>query len=62
MQYWGVSTKFFDSGEVKTNIFPVEAATKPESTMEENRMCDVYRDFFDTFEEAAAWADQARRA
>ena len=54
MQYWGVSTKFFDSGKVKTNIFPVEAATKPESTMEENRMCDEYRDFFDTFEEAAA--------
>lgn len=41
-QYWGVSTKFFDSGKVKTNIFPVEAATKPESTMEENRMCDEY--------------------
>ena len=33
-QYWGVSTKFFDSGKVKTNIFPVEAAAKPESTME----------------------------
>lgn len=62
MQYWGVSTKFFDSGKVKTNIFPVEAEAKPESTMEENRMCDEYRDFFDTFEEAAAWADQARRA
>lgn len=30
-QYWGVSTKFFDSGKVKANIFPVEAATKPES-------------------------------
>lgn len=61
-QYWGVSTKFFDSGKVKTNIFPVEATAKPESTMEENRMCDEYRDFFDTFEEATAWADQARRA
>lgn len=21
-QYWGVSTKFFDSGKVKANIFP----------------------------------------
>lgn len=34
-QYWGVSTKFFDSGKVKANIFPVEAATKPESMKEE---------------------------
>lgn len=36
-QYWGVSTKFFDSGKVKANIFPVEVATKPESMTEENR-------------------------
>lgn len=61
-QYWGVSTKFFDSGKVKANIFPVEAATKPENMKEENLMCDEYRDFFDTFEEAAAWANQAHRA
>lgn len=54
--------KFFDSGKVKANIFPVEAATKPESMKEENLMCDEYRDFFDTFEEAAAWANQAHRA
>ena len=33
-QYWGVSTKFFDSGKVKANIFPVESATKPESMKE----------------------------
>lgn len=31
-QYWGVSTKFFDSGKVKANIFPVEAATSFLST------------------------------
>lgn len=55
-QYWGVSIKFFDSGKVKANIFPVEAATKPESMKEENLMCDEYRDFFDTFEEAVAQA------
>lgn len=61
-QYWGVCTKFFDSGKVKANIFPVEAATKPESMKEENLMCDEYRDFFDTFEEAAAWANQVHRA
>ena len=32
------------------------------STMVENQMCDEHRDFFGTFEEAAAWANQVRRA
>lgn len=62
MKFWGVSTKFFDSGKVKANIFPVEADTKPESTMTENKMCDEYIDYFNSYDEAAAWAEQAKKA
>lgn len=36
MKFWAVSTKYFDSGRVKVNIYPVEAETKPESGMTEN--------------------------
>ena len=61
-KFWGVSNKYFDSGKVKVNIFPVEAETKPENKMTENKMCDEYVDYFDTYEEAAAWAEQARKA
>ena len=61
-QFWGVSQKYFDSGKVKVNIFPVEAETKPENGVAENKMCDEYVDYFDTYEEAAAWAEQARKA
>lgn len=60
MKFWGVSNKYFDSGKV--NIFPVEAETKPENGMTENKMCDEYVDYFDTYEEAAAWAEQAQKA
>lgn len=61
-QFWGVSQKYFDSGKVKVNIFSVEAGTKPENGMTENKMCDEYIDYFDTYEEAVAWAEQARKA
>lgn len=61
-KFWGVSQKYFDSGKVKVNIFPVEAETKPENKMTENKMCDEYVDYFDTYEEAVAWAEQARKA
>ena len=50
MKYWLVVTKFFDSGRVKVNIAPVEAESKPADGMQE------------TYEEAAAWAQQAREA
>ncbi len=62
MKYWLVVTKFFDSGQVKVNIAPVEAESKPADGMQENAMCDEYHDYFETYEEAAAWAQQAREA
>jgi len=61
-KFWSVSQKYFDNGRVKVNISPVEAETKPESKMTENKMCDEYVDYFDTYEEAAAGAEQARKA
>lgn len=62
MKYWLVVTKFFDSGRVKVNIAPVEAESKPADGMQENAMCDEYHDYFETYKEAAAWAQQAREA
>lgn len=62
MKFWCVCTKFFDSGVVKVNLFQVEADEKPENRMTENKMCDKYRDYFNTYEEARTWAEQAKRA
>lgn len=48
-QFWAVSTKYFDSGAVKVNLYPVEAEIKPENGMTENKMCDHYIDYFDAY-------------
>lgn len=61
-QFWAVNTKFFDSGRVKVNVYPVFAEEKPEGGSQENKTCDEYIDYFDTQEEASAWAEQARNA
>ena len=60
--FWGVSQKYFDSGEVRVRVFPVTADAKPENGMTENKMCDEYVDYFDTYEEAVVWAEQAKKA
>lgn len=62
MRFWAVSNKYFDSGKVKVRIFPVEADAKPENAKTENKLCDEYIDYFDSYEEAAEWAEQARKA
>lgn len=62
MTFWHVVTKFFDSGKVKVNLAPIEADHKPENHMRENKTCDEYHDYFDTYEEAAAYAADARKA
>lgn len=48
-RFWGVSQKYFDSGKVKVNVFPVDAEEKPESTQRDNKMCDEYVDYFDSY-------------
>lgn len=62
MTFWAVSQKHFDSGKVKVNLYPVEADVKPENGMTENKMCDHYIDYFETCEEAVAFAEQAKLA
>ena len=61
-KFWAVSTKYFDSGRVKVNLYSVEAETRPESGMSENKMCDHYIDYFDTYEEALTWYEQSKKA
>lgn len=61
-KFWCVCNKYFDSGRVKTRLYAVEAESKPENGMRENSMCDEYHDYFDTYEEAAAFAKETELA
>ena len=49
MTFWHVVTKFFDSGKVKVNLAQIEADRKPENHMTENKTCDEYHNYFDTY-------------
>lgn len=50
--FYGVVSKFFDSGRVSASLFTVQADKKPENTNQETRLCDIYYDYFDAYEEA----------
>lgn len=52
MKYYGVTTKFFDDGEIRAFIFEVEAEKKPKNTYESLKECDIYHDYFDSLEKA----------
>ncbi len=61
MKVYEVITKFFDSGKVKAVMTQIEVDEKPKNTMVENKMCDEYHDYFDTYEEAKKFWQDAQR-
>lgn len=63
MKFYGVTTKFYDNGGIKSFMYDIEAERKPKSTFKETKICDVYNDFFfETYEEAKEFVDDAYRA
>ena len=60
--FWGVKQWYFDNGKVEVDVFSLEAEAKPNSRITEQVSYDEYIDYFDNYEEAAAWAEQALEA
>lgn len=60
--FYCVTTRFFDSGRVKAIMYQIEANEKPQNTMVENNLCDQYNDYFDTYEEAYKFWEEAQTA
>lgn len=60
--YYCVSTKFFDSGRVKAVMYDIKAEEKPKNQQVENNLCDEYRDYFDTYEEARKFWEESQMA
>lgn len=61
-KFYEVVTKFFDDGSVYANSFIVHADEKPESTYEETKHCDIYKDYFTDPVEAENWRQDALNA
>lgn len=52
-----------DGGRVTANVVgTTEATEKPESSYKSTRIKDIYRDWFDTYEKAQAFVEEARMA
>lgn len=62
MTYWCVKQKYFDNGQVKVKVYPVEAEAKPGNSMQQAQAYDHYCDYFEVQEEAAAFAQEAMQA
>ncbi len=61
-KYYCVDQRYFDSGRVKVLVYDVKAEERPKNAMVENNLCDQYRDYFDTYEEAREFAKQCEKA
>lgn len=61
-KYWCVKSKFFDGGTVRAWIYEVKAQEKPQNEQVENKICDEYRDYFDTYEEAKKFVEEVENA
>ena len=62
MKFWKVTTRFFDNGKVDVAVEQQEGASIPKNASSEKDKFDEYIDYFDSHEEAAEWAEQARKA
>lgn len=50
--FWCVQSRFFNDGKVKAVCYSVEEYEKPANEYRSLPMCDVYCDYFDTYEDA----------
>lgn len=57
--YWCVTTKFFDNGFVKAAMCEVVAEQKPLNKKVENILCDEYTDYFESYEDARKFYNEA---
>lgn len=51
--FYCVTSYFFDNGHVKATLSRVRAPKKPKNTSLDLLHCDIYDDYFSTYEKAA---------
>jgi hypothetical protein len=62
-KFYCVTTSFDDRGRVASAVTrEIEAAVQPESTQTSTSRKDIYNDWFDSWEAASEWVQEAKRA
>lgn len=52
-KYYAVCSSYYDNGKVIANLVDtIEAEEKPEDAYKETRRCDVYVNWFESYDEA----------
>ena len=62
MIVYEVVQKYFDNGATKANLNPIESDTLPESSYEERKGYDIYKDYFSDINAARNFYQQALNA
>lgn len=62
-KYYAVCSSYYDNGKVIANLVDtIEAEEKPEDTYKETRRCDVYVNWFGSYEEAMNYIEDCKMA
>ena len=61
--YYAVCTSCYDNGRITANLIDtIEAEERPENTWKSTRRCDMYIDWFDSYDEAMEFIRESKRA
>ena len=62
-KYYAVCNSYYNNGKVVANLVDaVEADKKPEDTYKETKRCDVYVNWFESYEEAMKFISECKMA
>lgn len=60
--FYGVVSKFFDSGKVEAEIVEHIGSTIPDNSYDEGVVCDTYTDWFESYREAEQYKHETMLA
>lgn len=62
-KYYAVCNSYYNNGKVVANLVDtIEAEEKPEDTYKETKRCDVYVNWFESYEEAIKFINECKIA
>lgn len=62
-KYYAVCNSYYDNGKVIANLVDtIEAEEKPQDTYKETKRCDVYVNWFESYEEAMEFIKECKMA
>lgn len=62
-KYYAVCNSYYNNGKVVANLVDViEAEEKPEDTYKETKRCDIYVNWFESYDEAMNFIKECKMA